>query len=121
MEPLFQKGGVKAMKKSHTFSTKLDSGEKVQLTIEFDFSGVEESQIIDWALSNRVIAFQRVLRTLSKEEAEKLNNSTIHALECGKKIESKSEKIQKLVAAGIPRKIAELAVENPEALKNLNV
>ena len=109
------------MKKSHTFSTKLDNGEKVQLTINFDFSGVDEDQIIEWALSNRVIAFQRVLRALNKEEAEKLNNSTIHALECGKKIESKSEKIRKLIAAGIPKKIAELAVENPEALANLNV
>jgi len=109
------------MKKSHTFSTRLDNEEKVQLTIHFDFTGVDEDQLMQWALSNRVIAFQRTLRALSKDEALKLNNSTIRALDCGKKIESKGEKIRKLVAAGIPEKIAIMAVEDPEALKGLNV
>jgi len=113
--------GEKVMKKAHTFSTKLDSGDKVQLTVTFDFSDVPREQIIEWALSNRVIAFQRSLRALTKDEAVKLDGSTIHVLNCGKKVESREEKIKKLVAAGLPRKIAELAVDNPEALKDINI
>jgi len=109
------------MKKIHTFSTKLDNGDKVQLTITFDFSNVPKDQIIEWALSNRVIAFQRSLRALTKDEAMELNNSTVHVLNCGRKIESREEKIQKLIAIGLPRKIAELAVDNPQALENLDV
>jgi len=109
------------MKKVHTFSTRLDNGDKVQLTITFDFSNVPKEQIIEWALSNRVIAFQRPLRALTKEEALKLNNTTVNALECGRKIEGREEKINKLVAAGLPRKLAELAVDNPQALENLDV
>jgi len=109
------------MQKTHTFQTTLDNGDKVQLTITFDFSDVSREQIIEWALSNRVIAFQRSLRALTKGEALELNNSTVHVLNCGRKIESREEKIQKLIAVGLPRKIAELAVDNPQALENLDI
>ena len=109
------------MKKTHTFQTTLDDGDKVQLTITFDFSNVSKDQLIDWALSNRVIAFQRPLRALTKDEALKLNNTTVNALECGRKIESREEKIKRLMAVGLPRKIAELAVDNPQALENLEI
>jgi len=109
------------MKKTHTFQTTLDNGDKVRLTITFDFSNVSREQIIEWALSNRVIAFQRSLRALTKDEALELNNSTIHVLNCGRKIESREEKIQRLIAAGLPRKIAELAVDNPQVLENLDI
>ena len=109
------------MKKSHAFKTKLDSGEHVQLTITFDFTGVSSDQILEWALSNRVIAFQRQLRKLTKDEALKLNGQTIHAANAGRKIESPMEKVRQLIAAGIPEQLAKLAIQRPDLLNQIQV
>jgi hypothetical protein len=66
-----------------------------------------------WATSNRVIAFQRVLRKLDADEIAELDGTTIHALDAGKTIKSRSERIRAYTAMGIPENIAELAIDNP--------
>jgi len=111
------------MKIQRVVSTKLDSGETFTATIEIDYSGVDQQAILEWATSNRVIAFQRNLRKLTQDECKDLTNGgnviTIHAASAGHKIESESERISRLVAMGIPRNVAELAVRNPEALASI--
>jgi len=103
----------------HTFETTLDSGEKVRLTVTFDFTHSPDDMIRSWLVGNRVIAFQRPVRPLALEEAKKLNGRTIAAHNAGKKIESREQQIRKLEAIGLPRKIAELAVDNPDKLEEL--
>jgi len=111
------------MKIQRVVSTKLDSGETFTATIVIDYSGVDQQSILEWATSNRVIAFQRSLRKLTRDECRELANGgnviTVHAASAGHKIESESEKINRMVGLGIPRNVAELAVRNPEALASI--
>jgi len=111
------------MKIQRVVSTRLDSGETFTATIVIDYSGVDQQSILEWATSNRVIAFQRSLRKLTRDECKDLANGgniiTIHAPNAGHKIESESERINRLVGMGIPRHVAELAVRNPEALASI--
>uniref|UniRef100_A0A6M3IJV2 Uncharacterized protein n=1 Tax=viral metagenome TaxID=1070528 RepID=A0A6M3IJV2_9ZZZZ len=98
--------------------------EKVQIRIKFDFSTATNNEIIGWAVSNRVIAFQRPARALSVDELHSLNNTTIIATEAGKKVKSREEKINDLVNAGLPMQLAVFAVDNPskfnEVVDNLD-
>jgi len=111
------------MKIQRVVSTKLDSGEMFTATIEIDYSGVDQQAILEWATSNRVIAFQRSLRKLTRDECRELANGgnviTVHAASAGHKIESESERINRLVGMGIPRTVAELAIRNPDALAKI--
>ena len=91
----------------------LETGEKTQLSINIDFTGCTEDQLVRWATADRVIALQAPMRKLSMAEVRKLNGSTIHATECGKKLISEKEKVDKYVMLGIPQEVAELAVKNP--------
>jgi hypothetical protein len=75
----------------HTFKTKLDNGDVVTLAIKFDFASASDDEIKSWLVSNRVIAFQRPIRTLTAAEAKKLTGSTVDASGCGKKIASEEE------------------------------
>ena len=109
----------------HNLSITNSKEEKVQIRIKFDFSTATDSEIIGWAISNRVIAFQRPARALSADELKNLNSTTILASDAGKKVKSREEKINDLVAAGLPMQLAAFAVDNPskfnEVVGNLNV
>ena len=110
------------MKIRRTVSTRLDCGDSFTTVIEIDYSGVDQGSILEWATSNRVIAFQRSLRKLTRDECKALvKNGVIHVLaaNAGHKIESESERINRLVGMGIPRNVAELAVRNPQALASI--
>ena len=90
------------------------------VNVNLDFSGVDNTKILEWAADNRVIALQRVLRATNDEYIEKLKGKLdVHALECGGKIETPAERIAKLVAAGMPPALAKVAVENPTKFAEL--
>jgi hypothetical protein len=107
------------MKKVKTFGITNENEDSTQITVTFDFAGVTEDQLADWALSNRVIAFQTPCRKLAIDEIRALNNTTVMALDCGKKVESRSEKIAKYVAMGFNEEIATIAVDNPTMFTEL--
>ncbi|MBU2249555.1 MAG: hypothetical protein KKD77_22600 [Gammaproteobacteria bacterium] len=105
----------------HTLSITNSRDEKVQIALTFDFSTATDAEIKAWALSNRVIAFQRPARDLSASELNALDGTTVIASDAGKKVVSRDEKIKTLVNAGIPLKLAIIAVDNPELLETVNV
>lgn len=108
------------MKYTHTFSTKLDNGEKVQTTVTFDYEGVPESTVLEWATSNRVIALQRVMRSMKANEAkEAYDGKTLAAGSVGKKVKTLAEIKQDLLNAGISSEIADLILSNPDKLNEL--
>lgn len=99
----------------HTCSTKNDAGERVQTTIKIDFSSASDDDIKSWLTSNRVIAGQRVWRTLSVDEIKStVDGGTFMAQHIGRKIRSERERIADYVNAGIPENIAKMMVRNPE-------
>ena len=91
------------------------------VNVVMDFTGIDQSVILGWAADSRVIALQRVLRATDDAHIEKLSKTPleIHASACGSKIETTAERIQKLVAAGMPAELAKIAVENPTAFAKL--
>ena len=110
------------MKVRRTVSTNLDNGEQFTGILEIDYTGVDQKTILGWAASNRIIAFQRNLRKLTRDECRALvKDGVVHvpAASAGHKIESEGEKINRMVGLGIPRNVAELAVRNPEALASI--
>jgi len=98
----------------HTFSVKNDAGDKVQLNIEVDFTTSTDSDVKAWLVSNRIIAGQRPLRTLSKEELKNLDYTTFIAQDIGRKVKSREEQIQTLVSAGLSEKLAKFKLDSPE-------
>ena len=93
---------------------------KHSLNVELDFSNVDQNQVLQWAADNRIIALQRVLRATSDEYLRNLNGKlSVHALECGGKIETPEERIKKLIAAGMPPALASLAVNDPTKFNEL--
>ena len=87
---------------------------KHTINVQLDFSNIDNDRILQWAADNRIIALQRVLRATNDDYIENLKGKlSIHADACGGKIETPAERIAKLVAAGMPAKLAKLAVENP--------
>jgi len=112
----------------HTFSVKNDHDEKVTLRVKIDFSNVSDNDIRDWVVSNRIIALQRPMRSLSADEIKAINSRTFAAGDCGKKIESiekqravmKSTLLATFIASGVEKEqaeqLAEMAINNPAAL-----
>ena len=98
----------------HTFGIKNDSGDKVQLTIKVDFSTASDVDVKAWLISNRIIAGQRPLRSLSKEELKTLDGTTFIAQDIGRKVKSREEQIQTLVSAGLSEKLAKFKLDSPE-------
>jgi NADPH-dependent curcumin reductase CurA len=86
-------------KVSHSFNTKLDTGEVVQLTLDFDFSTSTDQDIKSWLVSNRVISFQRPARTMKAGELKKLDKTTVSAKDVGKKVQSNEDKFRAGIAA----------------------
>ena len=103
----------------HTFSITNDAKDKVQLAVTIDFSTASDTDIKSWLVSNRVIAGQRPWRALSKDEIESLDGQTILATDIGKKIKSREERIATYTALGLPRDLAELAVDDPGRFQEL--
>jgi len=84
-----------------SFSIKLQSGESRNGRVKIDFTHASDAEIIEWALSNRIIRGQNsVWRKLTGEQFDKLVNSqTFSASEIGHQIEDPEEKIRKMEQA----------------------
>jgi len=108
----------------HSFSVKNDHGESVQLRLIIDFSTSTDVEIRNWLVANRVIAFQRPARSLSKDELKALDGSTVLANQAGQKIKSREEQLNQLITtfvnAGVSREqakvLATAALDNPASL-----
>lgn len=111
--------GKQIGKVKHSFSIKNHAGEQVKLSITFDFSACTDQDLKSWLVSDRTIAFQRPTRLLSASEIEELDGTTILANEAGRKVKSRAERIAELTAVGIPKKLAELAVDNPDSFATI--
>lgn len=99
----------------HTFKVTNDKDQSVQIAVDIDFSDATDEQKEGWALSNRIIALQRVLRPLSVEEIKALNGTKFMSTQCGKKVKSREEQVRDIKAKfGVSQKIAEWAVDNPD-------
>ena len=105
--------GQQIGKVRHSFNITNDAKEKVQLTVTVDFSTASDVDVKSWLVSNRIIAGQRPWRALSSDEIKALDGTTMLATEIGKKIKSREERIRLYVGLGLPRDMAELAVDNP--------
>lgn len=103
----------------HSLRITNDFKEKVELNIVIDFTESNDQEIICWLASNRTIAAQRPWRALNADELRELEGKVFHASDIGCKIRSKEEQISALVSAGLPRKLAEFSVDNPEKLSDL--
>ena len=104
-----------------SFSITNNRGASTTLRIEWDFTGASDTEIKSWLAGNRRIAFQRPSRALSIDELNELDGSVIAVSNAGRKTMSRSERIDNLVNAGIPLKLAEIAVDNPALLEGMTV
>lgn len=100
-----------------TFSTKGGSLNQAHtLTVEFVYD-MDNDPILDWATAERKIAFQRVLRTKTDEFVAGIESPyKLRAIDAGKNIVTPAERVAELVATGIPQKIAETLVYNPDKM-----
>ena len=103
----------------HNLSITNDAKEKVQLGITIDFSTATDLDIKGWAVSNRVIAGQRPWRSLSEDELLDLDGQTIMAVDIGRKVKSRQERIASYTSMGLPLNLAETAVDSPDRFQNL--
>ena len=105
----------------HSFNVRTDgrSSTPTQLSVKFDFTTSSDADIKSWLCGSRAIAMARPTRELSNDEIKELNGQTIMANECGRKVESRSEKIAKLKNIGLSEEFAIMAVDDPEGFKAL--
>jgi hypothetical protein len=96
------------------FSITNDNGDKVQLKVDFDYTTSSDIEIISWLNGNRRIALQRPARAMSREELESINNTTIMAVDAGKKVKTKAERIKEAHAT-----IAALKANFPNEYANM--
>lgn len=96
------------------FAITNDAGDKVQLKLTFDFSTSTDMDIKSWLCGNRRIALQRPARAMSREELIELNNTTIMAIDAGKKVKTKAERVKEAQAT-----IAALKANYPEEYANI--
>ena len=104
-----------------SFSITNNRGASTSIRVEWDFATSTDNEIKSWLAGNRRIAFQRPSRALSIDELNELDGTTIAASNAGRKTMSRSERIDNLVNAGIPLKLAEIAVDNPTLLESMDV
>ena len=106
------------MQRKRTVSITNNNGDKVQVHITVDFANCTDDQLVDWALSQRIIAGQKVWRELSREEIEEqVDGRTFDARYIGHKLESRQKQIAKLVnSLGVSEKVAEMILDNPQML-----
>jgi len=110
-----------AMKKIHSFKITNENKETVQVSVTVDFSQASEEELMSWALSNRIIAGQRVWRKLSVDEIyENVNRQTFDARTIGQSIKSRKDKVEAIAAAlGIDAELAESLVDNPDLINKI--
>ena len=101
------------------FAITNDSEDKVQIKLTFDYSTASDSEIKSWLNGNRRIALQRPARAMSKVELNDLNDTTIFAIDAGKKVKTRAEKLSVYIAMGLPKHIAELAIDEPAKFKEV--
>ena len=104
-----------------SFSITNNRGATTSIRVQWDFTTSTDNEITSWLAGNRRIAFQRPSRALSIDELNELDGTTIAASNAGRKTLSRSERIDNLVNAGIPLKLAEIAVDNPALLETVTV
>lgn len=105
---------------THSFKvSQYKGGPSTSLRVKVDFTTASDSDIKGWLTSNRIIACQRPLRGLSENELEALNDTTFIAQNIGQKVKSREDKVQELVNAGLPLKLAEFSVDNPTEFQNV--
>lgn len=99
----------------------LPDGYSVTLDVELDYAGVSTAQERAWASRTCVINLQRNLRTQSTQSLNKLALAPyrVSAIDCGKKVVSREDKIKKYTSMGLTPEVAVLAVDNPEAFNKL--
>lgn len=106
------------------FAITNDAQDKVQVRLIYDFSTASDTDIRSWLCGNRRIALQRPARSKSKAELESLNGMTIMAVDAGKKVKTRAERVAVYTALGLPTDLAEMAVDNPaqfqEAMATVN-
>jgi endogenous inhibitor of DNA gyrase (YacG/DUF329 family) len=83
----------------HTFKTTNDNKESATITVSFDFGNCSDVDLKNWLCSNRAIIMQRPLRDLTLAEMKALDNTTVDASTCGKKVKSKHEQVLAGIAA----------------------
>lgn len=96
------------------FAITNDEGDKVQLKLMFDYSTATNVDIKSWLNGNRRIALQRPARAMDKEELKALDNTTVIAIDAGKKVKTKAERIKEAQAT-----MAALKANYPEELANI--
>ena len=96
------------------FAITNDEGDKVQLKLTFDYSTATNIDIKSWLNGNRRIALQRPARAMDKNELKALDNTTVIAIDAGKKVKTKAERIKEAQAT-----IAALKANYPEEYDNL--
>ena len=96
------------------FAITNDAGDKVQLRLTFDYSTSTDIDIKSWLNGNRRIALQRPARAMSESELKSMNNTVIVAVDAGKKVKTKAERIKEAQAT-----IAALKANYPDEYDNL--
>lgn len=112
--------GMLIGKLSHAFNITNHAGDKTSVSVTLDFSTSSDADIKSWLASDRTIAMQRPMRSLSSAEiTSNYNGQTILASDVGKKIKSRTERIAELVNVGLPNDVAELAIDNPASFADI--
>ena len=96
------------------FSVEDSHGNGVQLRMIFDFNTSADADVKSWLCANRRIAWQRPARAMSHDELTSMNNTTVMAIDAGKKVKTKVERIKEAQAT-----IAALKANYPEEYNNL--
>jgi len=106
--------------RSHTCKvSQCKGGPNTSITVKIDYTTTNNQDIISWLNSNRIIAGQRPWRDLSVEEVKGLDGKTFLAQSIGQKVKSREDKVEALVSAGLPRKLAEFSIDNPQAFEKV--
>ena len=104
----------------HAFSITNHSKQKASVSVTLDFTTSSDADIKQWLASDRTIAMQRPMRSLSSDEIlANYNGQTILASDVGKSIKSRVERVAELVNVGLPSDVAELAIDNPSAFAEI--
>ena len=113
--------GMLIGKVSHAFNiTPHGTKEKTSLSVTIDFTTASDTDIKSWLASDRTIAMQRPMRSLSSDEIlVNYDGQTILATDVGKSIKSRAERIAELVNVGLPEDVAELAIDNPSSFADI--
>ena len=94
--------------------------DKTSVSVTFDFSTSSDADIKQWLASDRTIAMQRPMRSLTSGEiTSNYDGQIILASDVGKKIKSRAERIAELVNVGLPNDVAELAIDNPSSFADI--